>query len=155
MTFYAVFPIVIGLFLAMVLCLEMGYRVGRRRIRHDGVAAHEGISSMEAATFALLGLLPGSRFLGPSGDSMLAAALSCRRPTPSARHTCGSTSRRRTISRSCAGCFVSISMPASGSMPHQRTMRRPIWKISGTKRTVKGNKEVATWVAESCRRHVA
>jgi len=67
MTFYAVLPIVIGLFLAMVLCLELGYRVGRRRIQRDGTAAHEGISSMEASTFALLGLLLGFAFSGALG----------------------------------------------------------------------------------------
>ena len=67
MTFYAVFPIVIGLFLAMVACLEAGYRIGRRRIQRDGAAAHEGISAMEAATFAMLGLLLGFAFSGALG----------------------------------------------------------------------------------------
>jgi hypothetical protein len=66
MTFYAVLPIVVGLFLSMVICLEIGYRVGRRRIRGDG-AAHEGLGSIEAATFALLGLLLGFAFSGALG----------------------------------------------------------------------------------------
>ena len=65
-TFYAVLPIVVGLFLAMVVCLEIGYRVGHRRIQRDG-AAHEGLGSIEAATFALLGLLLGFAFSGALG----------------------------------------------------------------------------------------
>jgi hypothetical protein len=43
-TFYAVLPLVAGLFLAMVTCLEMGFRAGQRRMRLDQ-AAHEGIGS--------------------------------------------------------------------------------------------------------------
>lgn len=65
-TFYAVLPIVIGLFLAMVVCLEIGYRVGRRRIERDG-ATHEGLGSIETATFAMLGLLLGFAFSGALG----------------------------------------------------------------------------------------
>jgi hypothetical protein len=65
-TFYAILPLVIGLFLAMVVCLEIGYRIARRRIQHDG-AAHEGLGSIEAATFALLGLLLGFAFSGALG----------------------------------------------------------------------------------------
>ncbi len=61
MTFYAVFPMVAGLFLAMVVCLEIGYRMARRRIQHVG-SAHEGLGSIEAAIFALLGLLLGFAF---------------------------------------------------------------------------------------------
>src|SRR5262245_60220047 len=34
-------------------------------------------------------------------------------------------------------------------------MRRPIWAMTGIKRTVKGNKEVAKWVARSSRVAVA
>src|SRR5262245_44350538 len=63
LTFDDVFPLVIGLFLAMVVCLEIGYRLGRRRIRTD-VAAQEGIGAIEAATFALRGVLRGFAFSG-------------------------------------------------------------------------------------------
>jgi hypothetical protein len=61
MTFYAVFPIVFGLFAGMVLCLEIGYRVGRRRMQRDG-KTDEGLGSIETATFAMLGLLLGFAF---------------------------------------------------------------------------------------------
>jgi hypothetical protein len=63
---YAILPVVLGLFVAMVVCLELGYRLGWRRIRVDG-GAHEGLGSIEAATFALLGLLLGFAFSGALG----------------------------------------------------------------------------------------
>ena len=66
MTYYAVFPIVLGLFLAMVVCLELGFRIARHRARGDG-SAHEGLGSMEAAVFALLGLLLGFAFSNALG----------------------------------------------------------------------------------------
>jgi hypothetical protein len=66
-SFATVFPIVVGLFLAMVACLEAGYRAGRRRMRVDAAAAHEGLGAIEAATFALLGLLLGFAFSGALG----------------------------------------------------------------------------------------
>jgi hypothetical protein len=54
----------IGLFIAMVACLEVGYRLGcRDSDRHPGLT-HEGISAIEAAVFALLGLLLGFSFAG-------------------------------------------------------------------------------------------
>jgi hypothetical protein len=59
-------PLVLFLFVAMVVCLEIGYRFAARRVRLQ-VAAHEGISSNEAATFALLGLLLGFAFSGALG----------------------------------------------------------------------------------------
>src|SRR5262245_19499695 len=51
----------------MVACLEAGYRAGRRRMRIDEAAAHEGLGSIEAATFALLGLLLGFAFSNALG----------------------------------------------------------------------------------------
>ena len=66
LTFYAIFPIVIGLLLAMVVCIEIGYRIGQRRQGRYG-DAHEGLASMEAAIFALLGLLLGFAFAGALG----------------------------------------------------------------------------------------
>jgi hypothetical protein len=52
-----------GLFISMLACLEVGYRVGSRNIE-EHPAAHEGIGAMEAAIFALLGLLLGFSFSG-------------------------------------------------------------------------------------------
>lgn len=52
-----------GLFVGMLVCLEAGYRLGQRHgERHP--KAHEGIGAIEAAVFALLGLLLGFSFAG-------------------------------------------------------------------------------------------
>jgi hypothetical protein len=53
----------IGLFLSMLACLELGYRMGRKSaLGHE--AAHKGLGTIEAAIFALLGLLLGFAFAG-------------------------------------------------------------------------------------------
>jgi len=51
----------IGLFLGMVACLEAGYRIGRYASQKTE-SAHEGTGTIEAAVFALLGLLLGFTF---------------------------------------------------------------------------------------------
>ena len=51
------------LFFAMVVCLEIGYRSGRRNSKNPDLA-HEGTGAIEAAVFALLGLLLGFSFAG-------------------------------------------------------------------------------------------
>ena len=51
----------IALFFGMVLCLEVGYRIGRYASRKIETA-HEGTSTIQAAVFALLGLLLGFTF---------------------------------------------------------------------------------------------
>jgi hypothetical protein len=55
-----------ALFASMLGCLEVGYRVGRRKTE-EHPTAHEGIGTMEAAIFALLGLLLGFSFSGATG----------------------------------------------------------------------------------------
>lgn len=52
-----------GLFISMLVCLEVGYRVGFRNVEALPTA-HEGIGAIEAAIFALLGLLLGFSFSG-------------------------------------------------------------------------------------------
>jgi len=51
----------LGAFAGIVACLEVGYRLGRRRSEE---MAHEGIGALEAAVFALLGLLLAFSFAG-------------------------------------------------------------------------------------------
>ena len=51
----------IGLFFAMVACLDVGYRIGRRS-SEKSATAHQGTGTIEAAVFALLGLLLGFTF---------------------------------------------------------------------------------------------
>ena len=53
----------IGLFVAMVASLELGRRRGRRVIAADR-EAYTGVGTLEAAIFALLGLLLGFAFAG-------------------------------------------------------------------------------------------
>jgi hypothetical protein len=61
----------LGLFLGMLACLEAGYRIGWRSSKRHAELAHEGVGAIEAAVFALLGLLLGFSFAG--GTSRLDA----------------------------------------------------------------------------------
>ena len=61
----------IGLFLGILVCLQIGYRIGRRSSEEQPQSSHEGIGVIEAAVFALLGLLLGFSFAG--GTSRLDA----------------------------------------------------------------------------------
>ena len=54
----------IALFVGILVCLEVGYRVGLRGNAKHPESAHEGIGVIEAAVFALLGLLLGFSFAG-------------------------------------------------------------------------------------------
>ncbi len=58
----AALAISVALFFAMLACLELGYRFGRRAARENPDASHEGTGTIEAAVFALLGLLLGFTF---------------------------------------------------------------------------------------------
>jgi len=53
-----------GLFAGVLLFLELGRRVGLRRLRQDGDAAGAGVGVVEGAVFALLGLLVAFTFSG-------------------------------------------------------------------------------------------
>jgi hypothetical protein len=53
-----------GLFLGILACLELGYRAGRSAAEKHPEWAHEGIGVIEAAIFALLGLLLAFSFSG-------------------------------------------------------------------------------------------
>jgi hypothetical protein len=46
-------------FFGILACLELGYLAGRRAAEKHPEWAHEGIGVIEAAVFALLGLLLG------------------------------------------------------------------------------------------------
>ena len=61
----------VGLFAGLLVCLDIGYRLGRRAEEKYSESAHEGIGVIEAAIFALLGLLLGFSFSG--GTSRLDA----------------------------------------------------------------------------------
>lgn len=55
--------IAVALLVGMLTCLEFGYRLGCRTEAPEG-SAHEGLGAIEAAIFALLGLLLGFAFAG-------------------------------------------------------------------------------------------
>ena len=52
------------LFLGMMVCLDIGYRLGTPGETDHPDLTHEGIGTIEAAVFALLGLLLGFSFAG-------------------------------------------------------------------------------------------
>lgn len=54
----------LGLFLGMLGLLELGRRLGVRRMERDGDAAREGMGAVEGAVFALMGLLVAFTFSG-------------------------------------------------------------------------------------------
>lgn len=53
-----------GLFLGMLLCLEIGRQIGIRRIARDPAGARAGVAPVEGALFGLLGLLIAFTFSG-------------------------------------------------------------------------------------------
>lgn len=53
----------VALFIGLVVCLEIGYRLGARR-RQSVPNAHEGFGAIEAAVFGLFGLLLSLTFFG-------------------------------------------------------------------------------------------
>jgi hypothetical protein len=53
----------VGLFAGMLLCLDAGFRLGRRASRQQS-SSHAGIGALEAAVYALLGLLLAFTFSG-------------------------------------------------------------------------------------------
>ena len=65
-TFF-VLLIALGLFVGMVVLLEVGRRIGIRRLRKDPEGAREGVGAAEGAIFALLGLLIAFTFSGAVG----------------------------------------------------------------------------------------
>ena len=54
----------IGLFLGMLVLLEVGRRIGARRLAEDPEGAEAGVGTVEGAVFALLGLLIAFTFSG-------------------------------------------------------------------------------------------
>ena len=54
------------LFVGMLLCLEIGRRIGIRRLHDDSGAGAEGLGVIDGAVFAVLGLLIAFTFSGAS-----------------------------------------------------------------------------------------
>lgn len=60
------FLMTFGLFVGMLLFLEIGRRIAASRIKKDSGAAGEGVGAVDGAVFALLGLLLAFTFSGAS-----------------------------------------------------------------------------------------
>jgi hypothetical protein len=60
----ATWVLLLGLFAGILACLEFGYRIGRGSSLKNPQSAYEGTGAIEAALFALLGLLLGFSFAG-------------------------------------------------------------------------------------------
>jgi hypothetical protein len=54
----------VGLFLGMLVLLEVGRRIGKRRLEHDPAGARVGAGAVEGAVFGLLGLMIAFTFSG-------------------------------------------------------------------------------------------
>jgi hypothetical protein len=54
----------VGVFLGVLACLEIGYRLGRREADRYPGSSHEGIGAIEAAVFGFLALLLAFSFAG-------------------------------------------------------------------------------------------
>lgn len=54
----------VGLFLGMLVLLEVGRRIGKRRLDRDPAAAGTGLGAVESAVFGLLGLMIAFTFSG-------------------------------------------------------------------------------------------
>ena len=59
-----VFLFTFGLFLGMLLLLEIGRRIGIRRLHEEAGAVGEGVGAVDGAVFAVLGLLIAFTFSG-------------------------------------------------------------------------------------------
>ncbi|HET7453008.1 MAG TPA: DUF4239 domain-containing protein [Thermoanaerobaculia bacterium] len=57
-------PIAAALFVGMLACLELGRRLGRRRIAADPTGAMAGLGALDGAVFGLYGLLMAFTFSG-------------------------------------------------------------------------------------------
>jgi hypothetical protein len=56
-SFIAALPFAAGLLVGMLVCLEVGRRLGIRRLANDPEGAMAGLGAIEGAVFALYGLL--------------------------------------------------------------------------------------------------
>ena len=104
----SVFLITFGLFLGMLLFLEIGRRVGVRRMKEDAGAAGEGIGAVDGAVFALLGLLLAFMFSGASARFDTRRRLIVEETNDIGTAYLRSICARLTLSRLCARVFGDI-----------------------------------------------
>ena len=124
--------ILAGIIFAVVLLagilvlLEIGRRVGLRRIAEEGETASKGLSAIEGAIFGLLGLILAFLFQGRSHALMQRGISSWRKRMTSVRHGYGFPCSQQTPNRPCANSFAAIWTRGSKSIGECQTLR--IWK---------------------------
>jgi hypothetical protein len=57
----------IGLWLGMLVCLEIGRQIGRRQLRRRGTESRAGVGVIDGAVYAMLSFLIGFSFSGAAG----------------------------------------------------------------------------------------
>ena len=85
----------IGLFLGMILFLEIGHRIRIRSVSKEAEKLIGGLGVVEGALFGLMGLVVAFTSLGLPHGLMNGGTSSWRKPMTSAPRTSGSTSSPR------------------------------------------------------------
>ena len=129
--------VAISLFVGMLVCLELGYRLGRYAIEKTA-SSHEGTGTIEAAVFALLGLLLGFTFANgishldrrrelivQEANSIATAYLRLDLLPPPAQPALRQLFRDYTTSR--LGLYNAVSEEISPATEH---LQREIWQQS-------------------------
>jgi hypothetical protein len=100
-TFFIVFILLValGLFVGMIVLLEVGRRIGIHRMRKDPEAARAGFGAAEGAIFALLGLLIAFTFSGAAERFDQRRHLIVEETNAIGKPTCVLTSSRQTCNR--------------------------------------------------------
>ena len=79
-----------GLFFGMLICSEVGRRIGTAKLARDPEGLTKGAGAAEGAVFGLLGLLIAFTFSGAATRFEGRRHLVTSRPTQSVLPTCGS-----------------------------------------------------------------
>jgi hypothetical protein len=92
------------LFLAMLAALEIGHRAGVRRLAADPEGARVGLTTVDAAVFALFGLLVAFTFSGAATRLEARRASIVEELNAEPRGCVSSWRARRTVRPSCSRC---------------------------------------------------
>jgi hypothetical protein len=104
----------VALFFGILVCLEIGFRIGLASSKRNHELAYEGTGTIDAAVFALLGLLLGFSFAGAMSRFDARRQLIVNEANTIGTAISASTSFPQPISRNFARFSASISMRVSG-----------------------------------------